>query len=60
MGEMSIDALPFVSLYRHGYARVCACVPGVKVASPQFNAERTIGLAREAAADGAALAIFPE
>src|SRR5579864_2329508 len=50
----------FHSLYTHGYARVCACVPRLKVASPQFNAEPTIALARQAAADGAVLAIFPE
>jgi NAD+ synthase (glutamine-hydrolysing) len=51
---------PFDSIYSHGYVRACACVPRVKLAVPQFNAERTMALAREAAADHAALAIFPE
>lgn len=51
---------PFDSIYRHGYARVCACVPTIKLATPQSNAERTVAMAREAAADHAALAIFPE
>src|SRR5258708_6164166 len=50
----------FHSLYSHGYARVCACVPHLRVASPPFNAERTVALARDAAADAAVLAIFPE
>ena len=50
----------FHSLYTHGFARVSACVPRVKVASPQFNAEHTINLARQAADDHSVLAIFPE
>jgi NAD+ synthase (glutamine-hydrolysing) len=52
--------MPFQSIYSHGYARISACVPRVKVAGPEFNAQRTIAMAREAAADHAALAIFPE
>jgi NAD+ synthase (glutamine-hydrolysing) len=32
----------------------------MRVAAPAFNAEQTIALARDAAADGAVLAIFPE
>jgi NAD+ synthase (glutamine-hydrolysing) len=51
---------PFNSLYSHGYARVAVCVPRVNVAEPAFNAERTLALAREAHADRAALALFPE
>jgi NAD+ synthase (glutamine-hydrolysing) len=51
---------PFNSIYTHGHARVAVCVPHVEVASPQVNAERTIALAREAAADHAVLALFPE
>ena len=56
---MSSD-LPFNSLYSHGYARVCACVPRMRVAAPEYNAEQTLALAHDAAADGAVLAIFPE
>ena len=52
--------MPFQSIYSHGYARICACVPRVKVAGPEFNAQRTIAMARDAAADHAALALFPE
>src|SRR5688572_24717601 len=51
---------PFRSLYTHGFARVSVCIPAVKVAAPAFNAERTIALARDAASDNAALALFPE
>ena len=51
---------PFQSLYTHGFVRVAVCVPRVKVASPAFNAERTVAMAREVSADGAVLALFPE
>src|SRR5690348_12582356 len=51
---------PFRSLYTHGFARVSACVPLVKVAAPKFNLEATLTLAREAAADKSVLALFPE
>ena len=57
---MSSEPAQFHSIYSHGYARVCACVPRVKVAGPEFNAQRIIDLAHDAAADHAALAIFPE
>ena len=50
----------FDSLYTHGFARVSVCVPRVKVAEPRFNAEQTIALARDAAADHSVLALFPE
>src|SRR6476469_8804123 len=51
---------PFQSLYTHGFARVAVCVPAVRVASPAFNAERTVAMAREVSNDGAVLALFPE
>jgi NAD+ synthase (glutamine-hydrolysing) len=53
-------ARPFHSLYTHGYARVSVCVPRVKVAAPEFNLERHLTLAREAADDHSVLALFPE
>src|SRR5881392_3185222 len=55
-----MPGLPFQSLYAHGFARLSVCVPQVKVASPAFNVEHTLALAREAAADHSALALFPE
>ena len=51
---------PFHSIYSHGFARVAVCVPSLRVADPAFNAERTLGLAREASARRAAVALFPE
>ncbi|HWW09921.1 MAG TPA: NAD(+) synthase [Candidatus Acidoferrales bacterium] len=50
----------FVSLYSHGFIRVAAAVPHVRVADPAFNAEHTLGLARRADEAGAALVVFPE
>ncbi|RJO76655.1 NAD(+) synthase [Nocardia panacis] len=55
-----MPALPFDSLYRHGFARVAVAVPRVRVADPAFNAEQTIELAGLAAADHAVLTVFPE
>jgi NAD+ synthase (glutamine-hydrolysing) len=50
----------FHSLYDHGYVRVASAVPHVRPAEPAFNAERTLGLARRASEDHAALVLFPE
>jgi len=51
---------PFHSPYTHGFARVAAAVPHVRVGDPRFNGERTIELARRAHDDHVALVIFPE
>ena len=45
---------------RHGFARVAVAVPRCRVADPAFNAEQTIALLDEAAAQGAAVVAFPE
>jgi NAD+ synthase (glutamine-hydrolysing) len=50
----------FHSLYSHGFVRVAAAVPHLRVAEPAFNAERTIALAERAADANAALVVFPE
>lgn len=50
----------FFNLYRQGFIRVAVCIPEVKVADTFFNTEKTIELARRAAAQKAILAIFPE
>ena len=50
----------FDSIYSHGLVRVAAATPSVDVASPQFNVEETLRLARQAAAADAVLAVFPE
>jgi NAD+ synthase (glutamine-hydrolysing) len=51
---------PFQSPYRHGFARVAAAVPHVRVGNPQFNAGRTLAIAGRASDAGAALVILPE
>jgi NAD+ synthase (glutamine-hydrolysing) len=55
----SIEA-PFGSLYSHGFVRIAAAVPHVRVAEPAFNAERTLALAQRASESGAAMVTFPE
>jgi NAD+ synthase (glutamine-hydrolysing) len=50
----------FFNLYTHGFIRVAACSPEVRVADPGFNTRSTIKLAREAADSNAVFAIFPE
>ncbi|MGC5249190.1 NAD(+) synthase [Gordonia sp. DT219] len=49
-----------MSVYDHGFARVTGAVPVVRVADPKANAETTIDLMRQAAADGSSLVVFPE
>jgi NAD+ synthase (glutamine-hydrolysing) len=57
---VSAKTHPFDSIYRHGYVRIAAAVPRVKIADPVFNAQRTIDLAATASANDAALVVFPE
>ncbi len=54
------EAVSFHSLYSHGFVRVAAAVPHVAIGEPEFNAERTLALARRASDAHAALVIFPE
>lgn len=51
---------PFLNLYHHGFIRAAVCVPEVKVADTVFNTQKTIELAKKAAAHKAMLAVFPE
>jgi NAD+ synthase (glutamine-hydrolysing) len=51
---------PFDSLYSHGFIRAAVCIPSVRVADPEYNVERTLGLARQASQRHAAVALFPE
>jgi NAD+ synthase (glutamine-hydrolysing) len=48
------------SLYDHGFVRVAAAVPHVRVGDPGFNAGRTVALAARADGRGAAVVLFPE
>ncbi len=52
--------MSFHSLYRHGFARVATAVPVTRIADPATNAERHVGLARQAHDKGAAVCVFPE
>ena len=51
---------PFNSLYSHGFVRIAAAVPNVRIADPAFNAQRTVELAGSASDQHAALVVFPE
>jgi NAD+ synthase (glutamine-hydrolysing) len=50
----------FYSIYSHGFVRAAVCIPFVRVADPEYNVERTVGLARRADELRAAVALFPE
>jgi NAD+ synthase (glutamine-hydrolysing) len=51
---------PFQSIYSHGFIRAAVCIPSLRVADPEFNAERTIHLASQASSQNVAVALFPE
>ena len=57
---MTASTLPFASCYAHGFARVAAAVPPVRLGDPSANAAATIGLARRAHDEDVALVVFPE
>jgi NAD+ synthase (glutamine-hydrolysing) len=44
----------------HGFLRVAAAVPALRVADPGFNAERILALMARAESDGVAVLVFPE
>jgi len=50
----------FFNLYNHGFIRAAVCIPEVRVSDVSFNTEQTIGLAKQASAKKALLALFPE
>src|SRR4051812_25132804 len=50
----------FRSIYRHGMARVAACVPLSAIANPAMSAEGILDLARQCHQRAVAVAIFPE
>ena len=52
--------LPYDSIYRHGFVRVAAAVPDVRLSDTEANAEVTTAMAREAAARNAVIVVFPE
>ena len=50
----------FGALHRHGFVRVAAASPLASAGDVTLNVDETVKLAREAAARGADLAVFPE
>ncbi|MGB2934502.1 MAG: NAD(+) synthase [Nostocoides sp.] len=52
--------MDFFNLYAHGFARVAACTLPITMVQPRRNAEAVLAQAREAANQGAVLAVFPE
>lgn len=52
--------MDFFNAYAHGFARVAACTLPIKLVQPRANAEAALAQAREVAAEGACLAVFPE
>jgi NAD+ synthase (glutamine-hydrolysing) len=50
----------FRTIYRHGLARVAACTARCALADPSANAREILRVARACAAEGAAVAVFPE
>ena len=54
------DANAFFNLYKHGFARVAVAVPRCHIADPVANAKQIVALAADAAAEGAAVVLFPE
>ncbi len=52
--------MDFYNLYSHGFARVAACTLPITLVQPQANAEAVLAQAKQAAEEGACLAVFPE
>ena len=52
--------MSFLSLYRHGFARIAACSGRSHAADPARNADALLDLARRCDARGVAVAVFPE
>ncbi|MCB8993838.1 MAG: NAD(+) synthase [Nocardioidaceae bacterium] len=52
--------MDFNSAYTHGFARVAACTTQVRVADPTANLPGIVEAVRQAHAEAAAIAVFPE
>jgi NAD+ synthase (glutamine-hydrolysing) len=56
----SSEERQYFNLYNHGFIRVAVCIPELKVADAPFNVASTIKLVKQASANNAILALFPE
>jgi NAD+ synthase (glutamine-hydrolysing) len=52
--------MDFFNAYAQGFARVAACTLPIRLVDPRANAEAVLARARDAADQGACLAVFPE
>ncbi len=52
--------MDFHNLYAHGFVRVAAATLPITIVQPDVNSSAILDQARELAADGVALAVFPE
>jgi len=50
----------FHAIHSHGFVRVAACTPAVRVGDPGFNAAETLRLAHEGDVESCDLMLFPE
>jgi NAD+ synthase (glutamine-hydrolysing) len=60
MAKADKESKRFRSLYAHGFVRVAACAPVVKLADPTANAEAILEFAKEADKAKAAILLTPE
>lgn len=58
--EETAQTMSFHSIYRHGFARVAACVTTSRVADPAANAAAVLEAGQACHANGTAVAVFPE
>jgi NAD+ synthase (glutamine-hydrolysing) len=59
-GKQRKRGTDFFNPYAHGFIRIAACIPELRVSHPQFNAEKTVELARAAYRKKSVAAVFPE
>ena len=45
---------------QHGFIKVCAATPEIRVADVKYNSSRIISAIKESAANGSRLTVFPE
>jgi len=60
MAKAKAKTPPFGAIHRHGFVRVAAASPLASTGDVAFNVAETLKLAKEAAARGVDLAVFPE
>jgi NAD+ synthase (glutamine-hydrolysing) len=54
------EGTPTMTTTPHGFLRVCAAAPRIRVADPDFNVAETIAVSESAAREGVQVLVFPE